>query len=78
MPWISADVLTEEPVEEELRIWNRADLERPRPNGNAHTRGATTERNIRISKRFIEGVTVEALARAEDLSERTVRRIVGL
>ncbi len=77
MGWMSADVLSEEPVEEELRIWNRADLERPSKR-NAHTRAETTERNIRISRRFIEGVTVEELARAEDLSERTIRRILGL
>lgn len=76
MGWMSADVLIEEPLEEELRIWNRADLEQPKR--NAHTRESTAERNAAICDRFHRGDSVEALSMAFDLSERTIYRIVGL
>jgi len=78
MPWVSADVLLE-PVEEELKIWNRAEIERDLGAAN-RSEGATSHiyrRNIQIRADHLNGATLAGLMEGYALSQRQVLRILA-
>jgi hypothetical protein len=73
--WVSADALFES-ADEELKIWNRSDLESHIGMEN-RSLSALAKRNHRIRARHDQGLSVEDLMAAYDLSQRQVLRIIA-
>lgn len=78
MPWHSAEVLFDR-AEEELKIWNRADVDRDLGSEN-RSHGATSAiatRNRAIRAQHDNGATLSDLMEAYDLSQRQVLRVLS-
>ena len=75
MSWVSAEALFET-VDEELKIWNRSELESGMGMEN-RSLSALAKRNHRIRARHDQGFSVTDLMELYDLSERQVLRIIA-
>lgn len=77
MPWRSLEAVLE-PVEEEFKVWDRAELDRDL-SAEHRSEGATAaimRRNIQIRADHRNGATLAGLMEGYGLSQRQVHRIL--
>lgn len=75
--WRDATILTDEDGEPFFGVWRRDDLH---IRAAAHATGTPSKLDLRdreIRDRAMEGETVETIAAAMRLGERTVRKVLG-